>query len=70
MQENLSFHASMHYLHQALKLFHRVQTTSNNGVEQQESTELSAKEFINTVASPDVVQMIAQKLIKLTKPTR
>ena len=43
---------------------------ANNEVEQEESKELGADEFINTVVSTDVIRMIAQKLLKLTKPMR
>ena len=66
----MSFHESMNYLRQAVKLFHLEQTKGNNGVEQQESKELSTEEFIGTVVSPDVVRLIARKLVELTKPRR
>jgi hypothetical protein len=60
----------MNYLRQALKLYHLEQMQANNEVEQEESKELGADEFINTVVSTDVIRMIAQKLLKLTKPMR
>ncbi len=70
LQENLSFHESMYYLRQALKLYHQEKMKANNVVEHEESKELGTEEFINAVVSPDVVRTIAQKLVELTKPTR
>lgn len=66
----MSFHESMDYLRQALKQYHLAQKNDYNEVEQQRSKELSKEEFINTVVSPDVVKIIAQKLVTFTKPTQ
>ena len=65
----MSFNESMDYLRQALKQYHLAQKKDYNEVEQQ-SKELSKEQFINTVVSPDVVKMIATKLVTFTKPTQ
>ena len=70
MQEDLSFDESMNYLRQALKQYHLTGGKDYNEAEHRESKELSKEQFINTVVSPDIVQMIAQKLLTVTKPSQ
>lgn len=60
----------MHYLRQAIKQYHLKQINMySNEVQQQETKEFNEEDFVNTVVSPDVVQMITKKLLKLTTPT-
>lgn len=58
----------MQYLRQALKQYH-LEEKKVNLAEPGESNELSEDDFIKTVVSPDVVRIVAQKLVELTKPT-
>ncbi|XP_028403625.1 HSPB1-associated protein 1-like isoform X2 [Dendronephthya gigantea] len=68
-EEDLSFPASMQYLRQALKQYHLEQMKVNQVAEPTESDKLSEDDFIKTVVSPDVVRIIAKKLVELTKAT-
>lgn len=61
----------MDFLCQALKLFHLEQiknNSSSNELEHQYTGKLTSEKFINTVVSPDVIKLIAKKLVQLTKP--
>ena len=70
LKEDLSLDESMNYLRQALKQYHLTERKDYSEAEHRESKELGKEQFINTVVSPDIVQMIAQKLVTVTKPSQ